>query len=195
MLIMNLKIIFVVSLVLGGLKFALADVYTFDHHNRLSSVDYGNGFRIIYSYDRAGNIISKLSLGNTAPAHYAKNNVPVWWLNKHGFTHSLDAVTEIDVDGDGWTVAEEWIANTDPTDPNSTLGFSEFLVSENGTTIDLSWRAETGRMYRLEQSTNLQSWTPVVGLDNIVGYGEAVNFQLTNLHSDKLFFRIVVWKP
>lgn len=170
-------------------------VISYDSHSRIIHVDFGAGNSISYTYDRLGNRLSSAVVGLPAQSPYAANAVPIWWLNKHGFTSNLDAITEIDFDGDGWTVAEEWIANTDPTDPNSALRFSEFLVSENGTTIDLSWRAETGRMYRLEQSTNLQSWTPVVGLDNIVGQGEAVNFQLTNLHSDKLFFRIVVWKP
>lgn len=50
-------VVFLLTLIVVVLP-ASAAVYTYDALNRLTSVTYKNGQRIIYSYDRAGNVIN-----------------------------------------------------------------------------------------------------------------------------------------
>lgn len=45
---------------------ALANTYTYDNLNRLTSIDYGNGQSISYTYDAAGNILTVVKAGQTA---------------------------------------------------------------------------------------------------------------------------------
>lgn len=172
-----------------------ADTVTYDEHNRITSIDYGAGKSIAYTYDKVGNRVTMVSTGLPAPSPYAANNVPVWWLNKYGFTTDLDAVTALDTDGDGQITANEWQAGTDPTDRNSVLKFDEFLVSNAGKNVDLRWKTEMGRRYRIEQSTNLENWDPVPGYENFEGTGNLEDCALTNLSGSKVFYRIAAWKP
>jgi YD repeat-containing protein len=172
-----------------------ADTVTYDEHNRITSIDYGSGKSITYTYDKVGNRVTMVSTGLPTPSPYAANNVPVWWLNKFGFTTNLDAITALDTDGDGQITADEWAANTDPTDRNSVLKFDEFLVATAAQTVDLRWKTETGRRYRLEQSTDLEDWDPVPGCENIQGDGNYIECDLTGITEPKIFFKIVVWKP
>lgn len=172
-----------------------ADTITYDEHNRITAVDYGGGKTIAYTYDRVGNRVAMVSTGLVAPSPYAANNVPVWWLNKFGFTTNLDAITTLDTDGDGQITADEWVANTDPTDRDSGLKFDEYIFANAGQNVDLRWKTETGRRYRLEQSINLKEWDPVPGCENIDGDGNYIECNLTGITEPRIFFRIVVWKP
>lgn len=45
--------------------------------------------------------------------------VPNEWLLKYDLDYSQRDILETDADGDGFTVLEEWMAGTDPTDPDS----------------------------------------------------------------------------
>ena len=65
-----------------------------------------------------------------------------------------------DSDGDGRTDAEEFAAGTDPTDPSSVLLALGLTPGPSGTTAIATAKTIPGRFYRIEASTNLQSWTP-----------------------------------
>lgn len=174
-----------------------AETVTYDEHNRIMSIDYGSGKSIAYTYDKVGNRKTMVSSGLTAPSPYAANNVPVWWLNKYGFTSDLDAITSLDLDGDGMITADEWEANTDPTSVDSVLKFDEFLVVDAGATVDLRWKTELNRRYTVYESTDLDTWDPVPGCENIDGDGNYIECDLSGLDTSdgKRFFKVEVWKP
>jgi YD repeat-containing protein len=58
-------------LILAGLASSFADIvnYSYDDAGRLTKVDYGNGQSISYTYDKAGNLLSRqVSSADTAKA-------------------------------------------------------------------------------------------------------------------------------
>lgn len=80
-------------------------------------------------------------------------------FNHVRLVRDVDVVTpDLDTDGDGFTDAEEEVAGTSPTDPDS---FFEIII--NGKT--LSWPHADERYYMIEGCTNLVDgdWFPVLG--------------------------------
>ena len=67
-----------------------------------------------------------------------------------------------DTDGDGYTDYAEFVAGTNPGQPNSTLRL-DTPVSLTGGGVRLEWPAVPGRAYLVEGSSNGTTWTPVSG--------------------------------
>ncbi|RYD68224.1 MAG: hypothetical protein EOP83_01210, partial [Verrucomicrobiaceae bacterium] len=76
-------------------------------------------------------------------------------------TVPADPSANADDDNDGMSNEAEEIAGTDPGDSSSVLRIDEFNVS--GGSVFLQWTAVPERDYQVEESTNLQAWTPVAG--------------------------------
>jgi hypothetical protein len=97
----------------------------------------------------------------------ADGGVPVAWLDELGLTAGTDseAAATFDVDGDGLTAAQEYLAGTDPTDPDSLLTMG--LRIENGQPI-ISWfpDLEGARDYRIWAKRNLmdEDWEDVTNV-------------------------------
>jgi hypothetical protein len=72
----------------------------------------------------------------------------------------------LDSDKDGITDELELMAGTDPDDSTSTFKIQSFETTENG--ISLQWSAVAGRTYRVEESSNLTTWTSVPGIAPMV---------------------------
>lgn len=72
----------------------------------------------------------------------------------------------LDSDKDGITDELELMAGTDPDDSASTFKIQSFNTTENG--ISLQWSAVAGRTYRVEESSNLTTWTSVPGIAPMV---------------------------
>lgn len=66
---------------------------------------------------------------------------------------------ETDTDHDGASDYEEFLAGTDPTDPESRLAITAVNLRPNRT-IRVEWLSVPGHSYRLELSTNLVDWIP-----------------------------------
>jgi arylsulfatase A-like enzyme len=71
-----------------------------------------------------------------------------------------------DSDGDGASNLQEFIAGTDPEDIGSLFKIHTSTRTPSGTT--LQWAGVAGRTYRVEESTNLSSWTLVPGVTPVV---------------------------
>jgi len=67
-----------------------------------------------------------------------------------------------DGDGDGMSDVAEEVAGTDPENPSSILKILEMTHSAGS--VSLKWQAVAGRRYLVEESVDLSSWQPVVGV-------------------------------
>lgn len=65
-----------------------------------------------------------------------------------------------DPDGDGVSNLKEYLAGTNPLDPNSVLAFIDIQQDGNGVTV--RWSSESDRYYRIERSSSLlEGFVPI----------------------------------
>lgn len=86
---------------------------------------------------------------------------PLYWLADLGWTNNFEAAALDDPDEDGYLNWEEYIAGTDPLDPDSRLHIE---VDRQADEAVLRWPVVSGRQYRLLLINDLQAGesTPLV---------------------------------
>jgi len=94
-----------------------------------------------------------------------------------------------DTDGDGMTDYAEFIAGTIPTNAASRLYFTSASVLSNQV-VELKWMTVTNRLYQVNASTNLTSWSPLSGL-LLSGNNTNMSYAVTN-SAGKRFYRVQV---
>ena len=120
------------------------------------------------------------------------DNMPINWLLLHGLP-ATDGQANLDPDNDGFSNYAEYLAGTDPNDPNSKFQV-EISNGEQGTPI-LTWQHEDYRSYTVLRSFDLTDpngftplpsdvttnggfdETPVVGSSNPQFYQVQINIQ------------------
>lgn len=115
------------------------------------------------------------------------------WLLSHGLSPDISSDTE-DPDGDGMSNWQEWLADTDPTNANSTFRISASMSPLSS--IAVSFTSSSNRLYTLLNSTNLAEniWNPISGQVNVPGTGgQQVIFDTTA--STIGFYRLSVRVP
>jgi Tol biopolymer transport system component len=85
------------------------------------------------------------------------DGIPDWWMMKY-FGHTTGraddhSLASDDADGDGASNLQEYLAGTDPTNPNSVFRLS--AAAPANSTISLSWPAVPGKSYQVQYTTNL----------------------------------------
>jgi len=88
------------------------------------------------------------------------NGISDAWEQYYFGSVSTNWTPQTDSDGDGMTDYAEFIAGTNPTNAASKLIFLSVTVQTNNA-IQLEWAAIPGRVYQVESSTDLDSWTPM----------------------------------
>jgi len=94
-----------------------------------------------------------------------------------------------DTDGSGLSDYGKFIAGLDPTNPASRFNLLSVTVQSNRI-AQLQWAAVPGRLYLLEGSTNLVSWTPFT--DWLQATDTPMSWTATNLSPNREYFRVQV---
>jgi hypothetical protein len=93
-----------------------------------------------------------------------------------------------DTDKDGMSDYAEFIAGTDPTNPASNLRFVKAFQA--GGQVTFQWAAIPGRIYQVESSTNLVTWTPVT--DWMQALSSPMSYTPTNANHGFCAFKVQV---
>ena len=96
-----------------------------------------------------------------------------YWGNNPAFWPSPSA----DSDGDGVSNRLEFMAGTNPKDPNSALR-SSFVMTPQGPR--LTWNTVPGQMYQVEQTSDFSTWIPFGGLRFAPGTSDSVSVPVGN---------------
>jgi hypothetical protein len=100
-----------------------------------------------------------------------------------------EAGPNADPDGDGFTNAQEYIAGTNPVDPNSVLRVDAVRLQASGAAV--AWPSATGRKYQLlgrNPINGIRGWQPVGS--PVIATGNRTAAVDTNAPSDLRFYRV-----
>ncbi|MDG9667077.1 RHS repeat protein [Hahella sp. CR1] len=137
-----IHIIILYMLTLSNVVFSAPVSYTYDPLNRLIQASYNNGEQTIrYTYDSAGNILTKVITVTTTPDQTADSDndgIPDFWEQTH-FGNLTTANGTTDTDNDTLTDKDEYTHQTDPnngdTDGDGDTDSDEVLYGTNPTSI------------------------------------------------------------
>ena len=87
------------------------------------------------------------------PGSLAVNGLPTAWLISTFGTTNVGA--NLDLDGDGVSNADEYLAGTDPFSAASYLRIRSQTFASGGTSATLQWTTVSNRVYHIERSVNL----------------------------------------
>jgi hypothetical protein len=129
--------------------------------------EYGRDFEWSGTFSQANGQVRVVSATDDQNA----NGLPDWWEESYfGGPTAADAAA--DEDGDGMTNAAEFLAGTDPLDPNSRLAVTAVQVGVGG--FSMSFPTVAGRVYTVEYSDTLAAWSVLAS--GIAGTGGMVEF-------------------
>ncbi len=143
----------------------------------------GDGMKNLAEYDVGADPTESDSDGDGMPDGWE------WSYGMSPVSSEGDDGAAGDLDGDGMTNYEEYVAGTLPNDGQSVFEIAKVLPS--GDTAGLSWQGKAGREYRVLVSGDLTSWTEVANIGP--GYEGAIQWFDTNHNGDpRRFYRIEV---
>jgi hypothetical protein len=122
------------------------------------------------------------------------DGIPDGWTQRFGLNPTDPNVAAGNPDNDPHTTLQEWISDTDPTDPLSYLRIESIL---NLPPITIGFVSSSNRVYTLLSGTNhadTAAFAPVRGQVEILGTGGAQSLTDTNA-APALFYRIGVKLP
>jgi hypothetical protein len=149
---------------------ALGDLIQFQLRDALTPTNAFSLFTIDNTiYTNTGNQSFTLNSTNEITVYAALPfGTPVPWLIAHGFTNNFAAAELSDPDNDGVLTWQEYVANTDPRDPNSVFRVKSALPGFDGRYL-ITFTTSLNRAYRVQASADLTNWQLVE--DSILGTG------------------------
>ena len=120
------------------------------------------------------------------------NGISDLWEQRYFGTVAASHPAGQDSDGDGATDLQEFLAGTDPTNPDSALKLSGPHIQANRT-VQFEWPGALGREYQLETSNDLILWKSVA--DPQRGIGETQRATLSALDPRLTYYFRVRVKP
>jgi hypothetical protein len=119
------------------------------------------------------------------------DGIPNWWEEQY----STNILASTDQDGDGVIGTDEYIADTNPTNPASLFEMSAFSVSTNQ---KVTFNGSTARQYQLFYTTNGLADTNLswIAANTNKVWGTGTNSSITVTNADeKAFYRLRVSLP
>ncbi len=122
--------------------------------------------------------------GNYSFLDVNSNHISDAWERYYFGSAGTNRTQYTDSDGDGMSDYAEFIAGTNPTNAASKLIFLSVTVQPDQT-VQLQWAATPGRLYQVESSPELVSWTPVSAWMRATA--SPMTFTATNATQSRLF--------
>jgi len=119
-----------------------------------------------------------------------------WELQFAGNLTTMNAGT--DTDHDGFSDLQEYLADTNPFDPNSQLRITLYSASAGGSPANITWTSRPTRLYHIQKRNELNpgfAWGDI-GLGLVSpDAGDTTTRMFTDSVSPQRFFRIEALKP
>jgi len=135
------------------------------------------------------NAVAYVQTDHLSPGAIAPDGLPVAWLLTNFGTTNVDA--SVDPTGKGMTIGQDYLAGTDPNNPNSLLRITSGSFSAGGTSNVLTWSSAPTRLYYLQKSTDLASgiWADT-GLGLIPPDGASTVRGITDTNAPTRLYRV-----
>ena len=160
--------------------------FTYDSGGRLTGVYYSGGKSITYVYDASGNLLRRKTTLITDSDGDLMDDA----FETTHFT-SLSRDGSGDFDDDGQSDLAEFLAGTNPTDPESLLR----LTGGGGTAdaVTITWAATAGKRYRVQYKEDVSNpaWFDLGGDVTATGIS-ASKTDTTAAASSKRFYRVIL---
>jgi hypothetical protein len=141
------------------------------------------------------NAVAYVQTDTISPGALDNNGLPIAWeLYYFGYT-GVDP--NADPDGDGISNYQEYLAGTDPTDPDSVLRITDGSFSPGGTNATLIWNSVPTRYYYIQKTTSL---SPTNWVDSGLGLispapGSSTTNGFTDTDAPIRFYRVQAVRP
>jgi len=141
------------------------------------------------------NAVALVRTDSVAPGAPAPDGLPIAWLLANFGTTNLPAGS--DPTGKGITIAQDYLAGTNPNGPNSLLRITTAQFSPGGVLASVSWSSVPSRYYVLEKTESL---APAAWEDSGLGLipplaGLATSATLSDSNAPARFYRIQAVRP
>ena len=130
------------------------------------------------------------------PGFLAPNGLPISWLTANFGTTNVSA--SADPDHDGLSNAQEYLAGTNPNDPNSSLRITAFAYSTlppPNNAMALTWTSVATRFYHVQESLSLGGAWYDSSLGLISPDGATTTRTITDTNSPARFYRVKAVRP
>jgi len=104
---------------------------------------------------------SKVAIFDPVPQDTDGDGMADWWEDTHRFNILDPTDAAENPDADGQDNLAEFVAGTDPHDPDLVFSVNQALLDGE---ISLQWQSVPGRRYRVSQSEDLVAWMTVSGV-------------------------------
>jgi hypothetical protein len=141
------------------------------------------------------NTVAYVQTDTISPGTLDTNGLPVaWeltWFGQTGLNPAADPT------GKGMTLLQDYLAGTDPNNPDSLLRITSESLSPGGTSASLTWASVPTRLYTIQKTLNLDpsAWTDS-GLGLISPSGESVTTAgFTDTNAPLRLYRVQAIRP
>jgi hypothetical protein len=141
------------------------------------------------------NMTAYVQTGTIQKGVLAPDGLPIAWLLSNFGTTNVDA--NADPDHDGMSNLQEYLAGTDPNNPNSNLQITSESFAPGGTSANITWSSVPSRYYYIQKTLELNAtiWgdSELSLISPSAGASTTANFTETN--APARFYRVEAVRP